>query len=79
MSLQSSNTWGGTGNQIVISMQGKGGGPHHLYMLDFASDNPPQLFPGVPVDCMNLDPGWSFDGKRLAFGLRPPAKPRPKE
>ena len=73
MTLQSTTSWGGTGNEVVISVQANDR-TQRLYVLDFSSDKEPKLFPGIPADCWSIDPAWSLDGKRMAFCLRQPRR-----
>lgn len=67
--------WGGTGNQILVTMQRKSDRVLQLYILDFAGVEPPRLFPGFPRDWMSDDMAWSPDGKKVVFTACPPANP----
>lgn len=64
--------WGGTGNQILVTMQTKTDRMLQMYILDFAGVEPPRLFSGFPKDWMSDDMAWSPDGKKVIFSARPP-------
>jgi TolB protein len=66
--------WGGPENRIVLSMRRKGDEGKRLYLFDFTDQRPPELFPGYPTDWGTANTGWSPDGKRIVFSVRPSAK-----
>jgi Tol biopolymer transport system component len=66
--------WGGTGNEILISMQTKTG-HHQLHIFDFAGRRPSRLFPGIPASWPFGDVACSPDGKEVVFTAWPPVKP----
>ena len=71
--------WGGTGNQILISMQTKTDRVQQLYIFDFAGGKPPRLFPGHPADWVSSDMAWSPDGKKAVFSAVQPSPPTKRD
>ncbi len=63
--------WGGTGNQILVTMQRKTDRLPRLYVFDSTGVKPPRLFPKFPADWMSNDMAWSSDGKRVVVSVYP--------
>jgi uncharacterized protein (TIGR03067 family) len=62
--------WGGTGSQILVTMQTKTDRRLQMYVLDFAGGQP-RLFPGCPASWISDDMAWSPDGKKVVFTASP--------
>jgi TolB protein len=63
--------WGGSGNRILVSTQRKDDRVSRLYFFDFAGGKPPQVLPNIPANWQAASPGWSVDGKKVAFSAVP--------
>jgi Tol biopolymer transport system component len=72
-------TWGGTGNQIIISMQTENDRQWQFHVFDFTGEKPPELLTGFPTHWRSLDPAWSCDGKKIAFSAVPAENPKKSE
>jgi Tol biopolymer transport system component len=60
-------SWGGNGNQILLSVRGKTDRSVQIYVVDFMGMQPPKLLSGQDPQRDNIDAAWSPDGKRTAF------------
>jgi uncharacterized protein (TIGR03067 family) len=65
-------TWGGTGSQIIVTMQSSSDRMLRLYVLSF-DGGAPKLLPGIPDNWMADDAAWSPDGKKVTFSAHPSA------
>jgi len=75
----STMAWGGSGSEILISMQKKTDPVKQLYLLDFKGERLPQLFPGYPTNWGNADTAWSPDFKKVVVAAKPAMKPAPQK
>jgi hypothetical protein len=70
----STTAWGGTGSQILVSMQRKADPARQLYVFDSSGARPPQLFPKFPAEWSSGDMAWSPDGKKVVLTAFPAEK-----
>ena len=69
--IESTMSWGGPENQILVTTSPADGSRMRISILDPDGVKPMRFFPGVPAELPAQDATWSRDGKNVIFSAVP--------